>query len=70
MKNKHQLVKQHLLKKKSITSWEAIKLYEATRLAAIISNLRKDNHLIDSEPFLSKDANGRPVRWVKYIYKG
>lgn len=34
-------VKAHLLKHGSITSWEAIKKYRATRLSAIIYNLKK-----------------------------
>jgi hypothetical protein len=38
---KSELVKKHLLKKKSITSWDAITLYKATRLSAIIFELRK-----------------------------
>ena len=39
-KNKHELVLQHLQKKGSITSWEAINLYRATRLSSIIYRLR------------------------------
>jgi len=38
--NKHELVLQHLQKKGSITSWEAINLYRATRLSSIIYRLR------------------------------
>jgi hypothetical protein len=34
-------VKIHLMNKKSITSWDAITLYRATRLSAIIFNLRR-----------------------------
>ena len=39
-KNKHELVLQHLQKKGSIPSWEAINLYRATRLSSIIYRLR------------------------------
>ena len=39
--SKMELVKQHLLKYKSITSWQAINLYQYTRLASSICNLKK-----------------------------
>ncbi len=39
--SKTDLIKEHLEKHKKITSWEAIKLYRATRLSGIIYNLRK-----------------------------
>lgn len=43
-------VKRHLLSGKSITSWEAIQLYRATRLSAIIFNLKYNHGLnIESE---------------------
>lgn len=35
------MVLNHLKKHKSITSWEAIQLYKATRLSAIIFELKK-----------------------------
>jgi hypothetical protein len=41
MATKETLIKAHLLNNKIITSWEAIENYGATRLAAIIFNLRK-----------------------------
>lgn len=47
MTNKTALVLNHLQKKKTITSWEAIELFGATRLSAIIYNLRK-KHCINS----------------------
>jgi len=37
---KTSLIKGHLISKGSITSWEAITLYRATRLSAIIFNLK------------------------------
>lgn len=59
--NKTQKVKEHLLSKGSITSWDAIKLFKATRLSSIIFNLRKDfkvegKYDIDSIPTKSKDG--------------
>lgn len=56
----------HLLEYKKITSWEAIKKYRATRLSAIIFDLKDDGHLINS-----KVIRQTPVKWwVEYQYKG
>ena len=45
---KTQLVKSHLLERGKITSWEAIENYGATRLSAIIFNLRDRGMPIDN----------------------
>lgn len=59
----------HLQTKGSITSWEAIELYGATRLSAIIFNLRKYYEIMsDDEPFT--DRNGCNSVFSKYIYIG
>jgi len=63
---KTQQVKDHLVKNKSITSWQAITLYKATRLSAIIFNLKKIGWLFDTKSILSKDENGNPVTYAKY----
>jgi len=55
--SKQEKIKRHLLKHKSITSWEAIQSYSATRLAAIIFTLRKNGWKIDSRPIAEKDGN-------------
>lgn len=68
--NKTQLVIRHLKQKGSITSWDAIRLYGATRLSAIIFNLRDRGYLIDSIWLDGKDRFGNPGRYVKYIFKG
>lgn len=47
-KNKTELVLEHLQSKGSITSWEAIQEYKATRLSAIIFNLKKSGFVIKS----------------------
>jgi hypothetical protein len=65
---KHQKVKEHLINKGIISSWEAIKLYKATRLSAIIFNLRKDGMDIVSLPKSSKDENGHICNYVDYKY--
>lgn len=55
----------HLQGQGSITSWEAIQNYRATRLSAIIFNLRDEGYKIESKNE-SKDG----THWTRYIYKG
>ena len=62
-------VLKHLQEHKTITSMEAIKLYGATRLSAIIFNLRK-HHIITAEKVEIIDRYGRTCKFNKYIYKG
>lgn len=60
-------VAEHLLKNKTITSLEAIRLYAATRLSAIIHTLRhKHSWIIDSVPMTIKDKNGQTCTYSKY----
>ena len=69
--NKSKLVKEHLLTKGSITSWEAIQLYGATRLSAIIFNLRKNDYDIKSIKVPFTDRFGNTSDFVKYtLIKG
>lgn len=65
--SKTNLVKKHLFKKKTITSWEAITLYGATRLSAIIFNLRKKGYQIDTIDVAFKDRYGNVNNFAKYI---
>ena len=67
--NKHQKVREHLVNKGSITSWEAILRYGATRLAAIIFDLRKTMD-IETMMIEETDRNGNTTQYAKYIYKG
>ena len=53
----------------SITSYEAIKEYGATRLAAIIFNHRKNGYYIKSVPLKKKTRFGRSVIIAKYVYE-
>lgn len=54
------LIYNHLVEKSSITSWEAIQLYHATRLSSYIYQLRnKGMHIIS----LTQDGG-----FVKYVY--
>ena len=67
--NKTEQVLEHLRKNGSITSWEAIEKYSATRLSAIIYNLRK-NHVIDSIDSIFTDRYGNQSTFTKYVYVG
>lgn len=64
---KTQQVFEHLLTNKSITSWEAIQKYGATRLSAIIFNLRKLGYNIDTVTEVTKDRNGNACHYARYI---
>ena len=68
--NKTQQVIKHLKEKKSITSWDAFKMYGATRLSAIIFNLRERGYIIDDVWMEGVDRNGNNSRYVKYVFKG
>ena len=58
-------VAHHLVTKKKITSWEAIHLYRATRLADIIFNLRTEGWLINTVMI-----QNNKTRYAEYIYEG
>jgi hypothetical protein len=64
---KNNQVKTHLLIKGNIDSWTAINLYGATRLSAIIFNLRRMGYNIVSQPVTTKDRNNNNCTFVKYI---
>ena len=67
--NKTKAVLWHLIEKGNITSWEAIKEYGATRLSAIIFNLRhKYNMNIETEKICFTDRYGNKANYAKYIY--
>ena len=60
----------HLEKNGSITSWDAIQKYGATRLSAIIFNLRKRGYIIETKTELTKDRYGNTCQFANYILKG
>lgn len=67
---KTEKVKIHLELIGHITSLEAIKEYGATRLSAIIFNLRhKYDMNIENEWIEFTDRYGNKSRYAKYIYK-
>lgn len=69
--NKTMLVLQYLESNRSITSWEAIEKFGATRLSRIIYDLRnRHNKEIISIPYDVIDRFGNKVRIAKYILKG
>ncbi len=60
-------VKNHLLEKGTIDSWTAISAYGATRLSAIIFNLRRRGMNIISQPATVIDRNNNLCNFVNYI---
>lgn len=62
-------VLEHLLTYGSITSWEAIQKYGATRLSAIIYELRK-RYEIKSVDVEHKDVYGNDLVFSRYVYCG
>ena len=66
--NKTKAILKHLEENGSITSWEAIKEYGATRLSAIIYNLRNVYDLnIITETVSFVDRYGTPSDYAIYI---
>lgn len=59
----------HLKKYGSITSWEAISYYGATRLSAIIYMLRNFGHNIETDSISITNRYGNSSTIAKYIYK-
>ena len=60
-------VLQHLKEHGSITQLEATELYGATRLSAIVFNLRKKGYAISSETQGAIDRHGHAVNYARYI---
>lgn len=59
----------HLKRYGSITSWESFEIYGATRLSAIIYNLKKDGYEFNEEWIKRKNRFGEQVEFKKYILK-
>ena len=60
-------VKEHLQNYGTITSWQAIQQYGATRLSDIIFRLRKQGYDIETKTEVTKDRNGNSCSFAKYI---
>lgn len=71
-KNQHTDILAHLQDEKrgSITSKEAIDLYGATRLSAIIFDLRKRGYDIETHNMIGYTRYGDTCHYAKYVYKG
>lgn len=63
---KQRAVELHLIENGSITSWEAIEEYGASRLAAIINVLRDRGWSIETENIQFTDRFGKPGHCAKY----
>ena len=68
VKNQTRAVLWHLGSKGTITSWEAIQQYGATRLAAIIFCLRQEGYSIVSIPEKKTNRFGGITTIAKYKY--
>ena len=68
--NKHKQVLEHLRTYGTITSWQAIQCYGATRLASIICDLRKRGYNIETQTRIEKDRNGNTCQYAVYVWKG
>ena len=64
------IILQHLKDYGSISSWEAIKEYGATRLSAIIFILKKDGCMFDEEWITTTNRYNQPTTYKKYILRG
>jgi len=67
--SKTALVLDYFQKNKTITSWEAIEEFGATRLSAIIYNLRK-KYTINGVDKIFTDKYGNTSTFTEYIYCG
>ena len=56
--------------KKGITSMEAFRLFNITRLSARISDLRNTGHSIKTIMEISKNSDGNTVNYARYTLEG
>ena len=63
---KKQKVLDYLLKGRSITSWEAIHKFRATRLSAIVYELKEAGYPIKSSMVYEIDTDGKPIKYAVY----
>lgn len=68
--SKIEKVLEHLKEHGSITSWEAILKYGATRLSGIIYVLRHRNYEIDSIDEHGTDPDGNKTTYTRYELRG
>ena len=70
MRGKTKKVLEYLQTNGSITTLDAFIKFKATRLSAIIFNLRKYGYVIKSMPESFTDINGEKSYYVRYVYEG
>ena len=68
MRGKTKKVLEYLQRNGSITTIEAFLNFNATRLSAIIFNLRKYGYRIISKPETHTNALGETSHYVRYMY--
>ena len=69
-KSKKDLVLIHLQMHGSITSWEAIEKFRATRLSDIVFKLKQDGHNISSKPEQNKETGTNYARYTLHQENG
>ena len=65
--NKTTAVLEHMREHGSITQLEATELFGATRLGAIVFNLRKRGHDIETVTVGMTDRYGHAVNYARYV---
>ena len=70
MRGQRFAVLQYLQTEGEITSFEAFEKFGATRLAAIIHDLRKLGYDIETHDVMSKNRFGESCIYAKYVYNG
>lgn len=63
------IVLRHMKDFGSITSWEAFQDYGITRLSAVVFNLKKDGHNIDTNMCSKRNRYGDKVNFAEYKLK-
>jgi len=69
MRSQNHLVLEHLLKKREITSLQAIQWWGCTRLAARVSDLRRAGHRIGGYRVRVRTRHGEATV-TRYYYQG
>ena len=70
MRGQRGAVLDHLQSYGELTSMEAFEKYGATRLAAIVFDLKKMGHDIETREIVGKNRFGETCVYAKYIYCG
>lgn len=70
MRGQRAAVLEYLQNVGHITSMEAIEMFGATRLSAIIFDLRKLGYDIETKDMVTKNRFGETCNFAKYVYNG